>query len=107
MDDASRGCQREDKSKLFPVCNQEVSMSETDAYVLSQYGCSHAWMFPGTLKTEKKTPKGTHRDQAFPKRYVPEGTTMSALAGLKLFKIFCFLFYTMSIPLKKKQKQIC
>lgn len=55
LDDASHGCQQEDKSKLFPVCNQEVSMSQSDAHALSEYGCSHAWMFPGTLKTEERT----------------------------------------------------
>lgn len=75
LDDASHGCQQEDKSKLFPVCNQEVSMSQSDAHALSENGCSHAWMFPGTLKTEGSgIPK---------KRYVPEGTTTSARADFE------------------------
>lgn len=51
MDEASHGCQQEDKRKLFPLCKKEASMSQSEPYVLSEYGCSHAWMFPGTLKT--------------------------------------------------------
>lgn len=66
--DASHGCQQEDKSKLFPVCNQEASMSQTE----------RIWLFPCLDVPWNIKNGGTHRDQAFPKRYVPEGTTMSA-----------------------------
>lgn len=75
MDDASHGSQQKDKSKLFPVCDQQASMSQTDAHALKVYGCSHAWMFPGTFKPEKRT--GIRHFQI---EYVPEGTTTSARA---------------------------
>lgn len=98
MDDASHGCQQKDKSKLFPACNQEASMSQTNAHALV-YGCSHAWMFPRTFKTEEHT--GIRHSQ---REYLPKGTTTSARAEFKtLGNFFASCFYTMSSQKKKKK----
>lgn len=54
---------------------------------LSVYGCSHAWMFPGTLKTgERIGIRHSQRDMC--RREQPCQHVMS----LKRFEIFCILF---------------
>lgn len=56
---------------------------------LSEYGCSHAWMFPGTLKTEERTGIRHSRRDMCHRREQPRQHALS----LKRFEIFCFLFF--------------
>lgn len=63
----------------------------------SEYGCSHAWMFPGTLKMEERTGiRHSQRDMCRGNNHVSTRRVWNAM------EIFCFLFLYNVHTFKKK-----